>query len=132
MSACSSSSFLHHSRRRPLSAAVAALFAVSATSAWATPPAVTNCNDSGAGSLRYAVDPVNGAVSGDTIDMSGLTPGDPGCSASTITLTTGAMQVTQKNLTLKGPGRKALSIAAAPNSRVVVHNYAPNTGHLYV
>jgi hypothetical protein len=55
---------------------------------------VSNCNDSGAGSLR---DAVNSAGDGDTIDMTGL-------SCSTITLTTGAIAVTQNNLTLQGTG----------------------------
>jgi hypothetical protein len=123
----SASYLLHHSHRRPLAASAIALFAVSTTSAWAVPPAVTNCNDSGAGSLRYAVDPVNGAVSGDTIDMSGL-----GC--STITLTTGAIVVGQKILTIQGKeDPTGLSInQTSPNSRVIVHNYAGSSGHLYL
>lgn len=102
-----------------------AIFAVLALPAWAVPPAVTNCDDSGVGSLRYAVDAVNGAVSGDTIDMSTLACG-------TITLSTGAIVVGQKNLTLTGPGRTALTIHASPDSRVIVHNYAGASGHLYV
>ena len=150
MPAFTSSFFLHPSRRRPLAAGVAALFAVSANSAWATPPAVTNCNDSGMGSLRYAVDPANGAVSGDTIDLSGLTPGDPGCgggpvsTVSTITLTTGAIvipvggdQTKLGVLTIKGPGQDALLIQQSPgsNSRVIQHNYyngLASRSHLYL
>jgi len=131
---------LHHSRRRPLAASAIALFAVSTTSAWATPPAVTNCNDSGPGSLRAAV---AGAVSGDTIDLSGLTLSDPGCgphAVSQITLTTGAIVTSPVDpttlgvLTIKGPGRDALLIKAAPNSRVILHNYynAGHPGHLYL
>jgi hypothetical protein len=136
MSACTSSFFLHHSRRRPLAAGVAALFVVSATSAWAAPPAVTNCNDSGTGSLRAAV---LGAASGDTIDISGLTTSDPGCGSgvlSQITLTTGAIAVGQRVLTISGPGRDALLIRsnAGSHSRVILHNYysAGNPGHLYL
>ena len=134
----SASYCLRHSRRRPLAASAIALFAVSTTSAWAVPPAVTNCNDSGTGSLRNAV---AGAASGDTIDMSGLTPSDPGCGGgvvSTITLTTGAIAVAQKDLTLIGPGLSAggdyaLTITqTAPNSRVILHSYGGSTGHLYV
>jgi hypothetical protein len=67
-------------------------------------------------------------VSGDTIDMSGLTPGAPGCGAgvfSKITLTTGAIAITQQDLTLIGPGKSALLIKqTSPNSRVIVHNVA--------
>jgi len=142
----SASYLLRHSQRRTLAASAIALFAVSTTSAWATPPAVTNCNDSGAGSLRYAVDPANGVVSGDTIDMSGLTLSDPGCGGgviSQITLTTGAIVIppgADKTmlgvLTIKGPGRDALLIKASPNSRVFLHSYSSNPagtpGHLYL
>jgi len=117
------------------------MFAVLVSSAWAIPPAVTNCNDSGAGSLRYAVDPANGAVSGDTIDLSGLTLSDPGCGLgvyehSQITLTTGAITVEQRVLTISGPGRDALLIrpSAVSNSRVILHDYnsSGNPGHLYL
>ncbi len=66
------------------------------------PVPVTNCNDSGPGSLRDAID--NVAVSGDTIDLT-----NTGCSL--ITLTTGNIFVTQEDLTLQGPGSGALSIS---------------------
>jgi hypothetical protein len=55
---------------------------------------VTNCNDSGAGSMR---DAINTAVSGQTIDLTAT-----GCSA--ITLTTGDIIINQQDLTLQGPG----------------------------
>lgn len=75
--------------------------------------AVANCNDSGAGSLRAAV---QAAASGDLIDMTALT-------CSTISLTTGAIVVGQTDLTLKGAGPQALTIRnAAPNSRVIRHD----------
>ena len=61
---------------------------------------VTNCNDSGAGSLR---DAVNTAVSGQTIDLTAT-----GCSV--ITLTTGHIFINQENLTLQGPGANYLTI----------------------
>jgi len=51
---------------------------------------VTNCNDSGGGSLRNAV---SMAVSGDTVDLSGL-------SCSTITLTTGAIISVVKDISI--------------------------------
>lgn len=56
---------------------------------------VTRCYDSGPGSLRAAV---AAAVSGDTIDMRGLTCGR-------ITLTRGAILAPQTDLTVLGPGR---------------------------
>ena len=62
---------------------------------------VTNCDDSGPGSLRDAID--NVAVSGDTIDLT-----NTGC--STITLTTGSIFIAQTDLTLQGPGMSGLEI----------------------
>src|SRR5262249_51043226 len=53
---------------------------------------VANCSDSGAGSLRSAF---TQAVSGDTIDVGHLP-------CSTITLTTGAVSTTVKDLTVEG------------------------------
>ena len=72
---------------------------------------VTNCNDSGGGSLR---DAVNNANSGDTIDLT-----DTGC--STITLTTGAIAVTQADLTLQGPGSASLAIDADHADIALLH-----------
>lgn len=55
---------------------------------------VTNCNDRGPGSLRAAV---AGALSGDTIDMTGL-------ACRRINLTSGAIMIPQDDLTLRGGG----------------------------
>ena len=55
---------------------------------------VTNCDDSGPGSLR---DTIAGAASGDMIDLSNLT-------CSTITLTSGAIEIPQDDLYLKYSG----------------------------
>lgn len=60
----------------------------------ATPPPVTNCADSGTGSLRAAV---AGAASGDTIDLSNVA-----LTCGTITLTTAAIPIHQNNLVIKG------------------------------
>jgi hypothetical protein len=68
---------------------------------------VTNCDDSGAGSLR---DAVANAVSGDVIDLGALA-----CSA--ITLNTGLVS-TVDELTLTGPGAGALAIDGNNASRV--------------
>jgi hypothetical protein len=54
---------------------------------------VQNCDDDGPGSLRDIID--NVAVTGDTLDLSQLT-------CSTITLTSGAIFITQDDLTLTG------------------------------
>jgi hypothetical protein len=76
--------------------------------------AVTNCNDSGAGSLR---DAVANAAPGSTVDLSTLACG-------TITLTSGAIGVTQGALTLNGPGEDALTIDGYFADRVFVHEGA--------
>ncbi|MGA8277550.1 MAG: choice-of-anchor Q domain-containing protein [Rhodanobacteraceae bacterium] len=77
-----------------------------ANSPSATTVTVSNCNDHGTGSLRSAV---AGAVSGDTIDLGGLT-------CSTITLSTGAITIDQNDLTLIGPGAYLLAIAGGASS----------------
>jgi hypothetical protein len=71
---------------------------------------VTNCDDSGAGSLRDAVD---NAVSGDVISLADLT-------CSTITLETGLVS-TVDNLALVGPGASALAIDGNDAVRVIEH-----------
>ena len=71
---------------------------------------VANCNDSGEGSLRSALE---GAVSGDTIDLTHL-------ACSTITLATG-LTTTVDDLTLQGPGAGDLAIDGAGASRVLAH-----------
>jgi hypothetical protein len=76
--------------------------------AGATTRTVTNCNDSGSGSLRAAV---AAAAAGDTI-MFGLSPACP-----VITLTTGEIVIT-KSLTITGPGAAALSVSGNHASRV--------------
>jgi hypothetical protein len=67
---------------------------------------VTNCNDGGAGSLRDAVE--NLAVSGDTVDMTGL-------SCSAITLTSGAIVASQDDLTIVGPGADMYGVTIDAN-----------------
>lgn len=73
--------------------------------------AVTNCNDSGAGSLRAAV---NNAVSGDTIDLSALTCG-------LITLSSGALATAVDDLTIIGPGDNNLLVSGDSSNPVLVH-----------
>jgi len=71
---------------------------------------VGNCNDSGPGSLRAAV---ANALSGDTIDMRALR-------CTTITLTTGPIEVAQHDLTVSGPGR-GLTVSGNHATRVFRH-----------
>ena len=79
---------------------------------------VSNCNDSGAGSLRAAV---AGAMSGDTIDLRSLT-----CPRIVLN---GQVDIPQQDLRLLGPGRFALSIDGDAVGRVFQHTGA---GTLYI
>ena len=109
---------LSFARRRICFGIAVALAGVSlqtltSTTAHATPPQVTNCDDSGPGSLRAAVaDP--GTTAGAVIDLSALT-------CSVITLTTGPIQVTQNSLTIVGRNFLALTISGAHHNRVFTH-----------
>ena len=78
--------------------------------------AVTNCDDSGPGSLRDALQVV--ALDGDTVDMTGL-------SCSVITLTTGSILFFQNSITLQGPGASSLYLSgggATPNVAPLLHD----------
>src|ERR1700743_627103 len=90
-------------RRLPLAAACLLLFAASADMAFAAPLPVTNCNDAGTGSLRASI---ASAANDDTISI----PSDLGCSK--ITLRTGALAVTQDELTIEGRGAGTLTITS--------------------
>lgn len=74
--------------------------------------AVNHCGDSGPGSLREAVD---NAVTGDEIDLTGLT-------CNTITLTSGHLAVAVDDLTITGSGRDALTIDGNANDLILKHN----------
>jgi hypothetical protein len=101
---------------RPLAVAFAVALALQTTSLLAAPArtptrsnqtdAVSNCDDSGAGSLR---DTVGTAADGDTIDLSQL-------SCSVISLSTGAIVIGVSDLTLQGPGNHQLLIQGVANS----------------
>ncbi len=79
---------------------------------------VSNCSDSGSGSLRAAVAI---AVSGDTIDLRSLT-----CSRIVLN---GQIEVPQQHLRLLGPGRFALTIDGNAVGRVFNHT---SSGMLYI
>lgn len=112
-------------RQRPLSACIAAMFALgsamSVCSAASIP--VTNCNDSGSGSLRAAV---ASATSGDSIVMQALT-------CSTITLTSGGIITHLDNLSILGPGQSKLTIVGpqTPEAPFIAFNNGA-TGTFYL
>lgn len=100
--------------------AVAALFAAldaralprAGANAAAATLAVTSCaDDGGSGTLRSIV---TMAGEGDSVDASALT-----CGA--IVLTQGAIAVYQDDLTIAGPGMKALAVDGAGADRVFAH-----------
>jgi hypothetical protein len=83
---------------------------------------VTNTFDSGQGSLREATEK---AVSGDTINFA-IPSSDANCASGScvITLTAGDLSL-DKNLTIVGPGARALEIRQADSFRLVfeIFNY---------
>ena len=85
--------------------------------------AVTNCDDSGAGSLRDALQ--NVAVDGDTVDLTNL-------SCSTITLTTGSILFFQNSITLQGPGANDLYLDGGGGATRVAPLLHAGTGTLEV
>jgi hypothetical protein len=77
------------------------------SNAWSATITVLNLNNAGGGSLRNAISNSN---SGDIIDLTGL--------AGTITLTSGQLDCSGKNLTFNGPGAAILSISGNNTSRI--------------
>ena len=94
---------------------VSALFLLAGTfipaEATAATRVVSNCNDSGAGSLRAVVAT---AASGDVIDLRSL-----GCNR--ILLTSGSIAVPQASLTILGRSRYRLAIDGNALDRVFLH-----------
>lgn len=124
--------------RKPLAACVAAFFSLAAPAAmaagniWTVNSCAEGVSGSGfAGTLRYAVaNAANTAASisaADTIDLSTL----PAACNSTVTLTTGAISVTQKFLNFKGAtsGTTITAKGSPVQDRVINHN---GTGTLYL
>lgn len=89
-------------------ASCALLLALGGPAAGGTLTVVNNA-DAGAGSLRQAI---ADATTGDTIVF------DAGLQGSTITLTTGALTISNKTLSIRGPGPDRLSLNGGGSSRV--------------
>jgi hypothetical protein len=100
---------------RPLAACLAAALAIETPGvAWAANLIVSNCSDSGAGSLR---DTVSQAATGDTVDLTRL-------QCSSITLTSGEIATSLSDLSLVGPGASALNISGRYDGRILDHTGA--------
>lgn len=105
--------------RRPLvvglTLALAASCAALPSDGAATTRVVTNCLDSGSGSLRDTIGAVT-TVSGDEVTFSASLP------CSTITLSGGEIPIAQHDLTITGPGAATLAIDGGDIHRVFRHN----------
>jgi hypothetical protein len=94
-------------------------FVSSVTNASAAPFSVTNLNDSGAGSLRKAVQDANTTPGTDTISFqNGLT--------GTITLTTGQLSISE-SVSIYGPGARKLTVSGNNAGKVFNISGAPGT-----
>jgi hypothetical protein len=117
---CTISLELLESRRKPLAACVAALFALSAPGVCLAADTwnVTSCSDgnfgsgTASGTIRHAV---ANAVTGDTVDMTTLN--------CTISLLSGAVNVTQDDLTFNGPGAAKLFLTGKYENPVNFNKY---------
>ncbi len=103
-------------RRHPLAAAVAACFALAAFAppCFANYDNVTNCNDTGSGSLRATI---AGAGNGDTIVLNPVT-----MQCSAITLGSGEIVVPQNDLTVKYNGNNANRFTLTGNNHRIFHH----------
>ncbi len=103
----------------PVMVAPASVGAARAPAAEAATFTVTNTNDSGAGSLRQAIEDANADTAADTIVFQAGVTG-------TITLTTGQLEITE-SVTITGPGAANLTVSGNNASRVFyLYNGASN------
>ena len=102
---------------RPIALMVSALLLGTLGTVGAIPGAraatllVTSCTDGGTGSLRAAAAAAN---SGDTLDLRGL-------ACNQITLTSGAIAITDQSITIVGAGESRIRIDGNRNGRVFTH-----------
>jgi len=121
-------------RARPVAAAVAIVFGLASPLALATNRIVSSCLDDGTpGTLRSVISAVT-TVTGDTVDMSGLS-----CPGNVIALATNGnhIYVSQMNLAIKGPAGSVLTIDGSALYEGVYYNHADlfqhtNTGTLSI
>jgi hypothetical protein len=125
------------SRRTPLAACLASLFALAVpATACAGTWVVDSCDgaSNATGTLHWAIGESNANPSpatADVIDMTGLT-GPSACTDSKITLATGALTITHADVTIEGPGSSVLAIDASgldpAHGRVFFHEPNPAAG----
>jgi len=120
------------SRATPLASCIAALLglAVDHEAFAATTHFVASCADHGAGTLRDIISDTIGTVSGDTIDFANVAP-------CTVSLNTGAINITQGALTIQAPAGKNVSIngkysGVTENDRLIHHTGTGALGFSYV
>ena len=120
------------SRATPIASCIAALLGLSVDheAFAATTHLVTSCADHGAGTLRSIVSDTVGTVSGDTIDFSNVAP-------CTVSLNTGAIDITQDALTIQAPAGKSVTIngkysGTTENARLIRHTGTGLLGFSYV
>ena len=119
------------SRATPLASCIAALLGLSVDheAFAATTHFVSSCANSGAGTLRDIVADA-GTISGDTIDFANVAP-------CTVSLNTGAIDITQGALTIQAPAGKNVSISGkyngtTENDRLIHHTGTGTLGFAYV
>ena len=101
--------------RLPIAAALIAAFNLASLEVSASTLTVSNCNDSGNGSLRSAM---ISAVNNDVIDLTQLA-----CSTITLSAASGSLQTAASagNVTLNGPTGHTLTIDGGTHDRVIRH-----------
>ena len=110
-------------RRHLLVMALTAAFGFAKVDAGAASFPVSNCLDSGVGSLRAQI---AAASEGSIIDLSQLDATKDGCSQSTITLTSGEIPITQSSVTIAGSttNRFIVEPSSVHASRIFKHTGA--------
>jgi hypothetical protein len=101
--------------RRQLAICLASAFVLDSPQGFANTVIVSNCLDDGGGSLRQSIASAN---PGDTVSLTAL----PLMCNSQITLTSGAINILQNDLTIEGPaGRVAVAHGGAGHDRIFKH-----------
>ena len=90
--------------------------------AWAATFTVINTNDSGAGSLRQAINDANAASGADTIVFN--------LSGCPCTITLRSTLITRDDVTINGPGARNLTISGNNTVRVIIAGFGTTVFNL--